>query len=400
MSDENFAAGLARIACREGDDLELYQDDRAANARKTSPGTSYAEVQKSNSKHKAKASASRKRLRDTSNNEPDSSAPPPKHPASGKQSVSRPITKPPAALNARRSRPDSTDSSGKEASLASSIELESADDREALNLANVVASIPSSDDESEDLPLAKLVVPPISCPETSPVPQQSTGVASEAQFTRETRVASISPREAVSEVPASLSFTAIEPHQSLVSPTTRSDAESTSTLVFASGDESENNTPAGPAAQSSPRRFGCLSVYFVRSNYYNASAYVCPASLFSRVYSGGGHSRACLFGTEYFDPDSHVSQRAPPLARLKGFWRTFRGYGPEEDIDLGFSLWERDHWISARAIELFLSTGYRVLEEDSILASTTKAQLRLALDEAKAAWEEYAARVQPVEVVH
>ncbi|KAG3024555.1 hypothetical protein PC120_g6976 [Phytophthora cactorum] len=82
--------------------------------------------------------------------------------------------------------------------------------------------------------------------------------------------------------------------------------------------------------------------------------------------------------------------RAPPLARLKGFWRTFRGYGPEEDIDLGFSLWERDHWISARAIELFLSTGYRVLEEDSILASTTKAQLRLALDEAKAAWEEYA----------
>ncbi|KAG2827112.1 hypothetical protein PC129_g7605 [Phytophthora cactorum] len=121
MSDENFAAGLAQIACREGDDLELYQDDRAANARKTSPGTSYAEVQKSNSKHKAKASASRKRSRDTSNNEPDSSAPPPKHPASGKQSVSRPITKPPAALNARRSRPDSTDSSGKEASLASSV---------------------------------------------------------------------------------------------------------------------------------------------------------------------------------------------------------------------------------------------------------------------------------------
>ncbi|KAG3109438.1 hypothetical protein PI125_g10929 [Phytophthora idaei] len=31
----------------------------------------------------------------------------------------------------------------------------------------------------------------------------------------------------------------------------KSDAESTSTLVFASGDESENNTPAGPATQSS-----------------------------------------------------------------------------------------------------------------------------------------------------
>ncbi|KAG2802050.1 hypothetical protein PC112_g19791 [Phytophthora cactorum] len=49
MSGENFAAGLAWIACREGDDLELSQDDRAANARKNSPGTSYVEVQKSNS---------------------------------------------------------------------------------------------------------------------------------------------------------------------------------------------------------------------------------------------------------------------------------------------------------------------------------------------------------------
>ncbi|KAG2761452.1 hypothetical protein Pcac1_g26698 [Phytophthora cactorum] len=50
MSGENFAAGLAWIACREGDDLELSQDDRAANARKNSPGTS------------------RKRSRDTSDN--------------------------------------------------------------------------------------------------------------------------------------------------------------------------------------------------------------------------------------------------------------------------------------------------------------------------------------------
>ncbi|KAG6942785.1 hypothetical protein JG688_00017927, partial [Phytophthora aleatoria] len=236
MSDENFAAGLTRIACREGDDLELSQDDRAANDRKTSPGTSYAEVQKSNSKHKAKASAS------------------------------------------------------------------------------------------------------------------------------------------------------------------QSDAESTSTLVFASGDESENNTPAGPAAQSSvPRRFGCLSVYFVRSNYYNASAYVCLASLFSRVHSGGciqvldpNPELSATDSSATSDQDPVLFQQAPPLARLKEFWRTFRGYGPEEDVDLGFSLWERDHWISARTIELFLSTGYRVLEEDSILASTTNAQLRLALDEAKAAWEEYA----------
>ncbi|KAG3004544.1 hypothetical protein PC123_g19041 [Phytophthora cactorum] len=54
--------------------------------------------------------------------------------------------------------------------------------------------------------------------------------------------------------------------------------------------------------------------------------------------------RACLFGTEDFDPDSHVSQRAPQLARVKEFRRTFRGYCPEEDVDLGYSLWERRRW--------------------------------------------------------
>ncbi|KAG3108491.1 hypothetical protein PI125_g11762 [Phytophthora idaei] len=382
MSDENFAAGLARIACREGDDLELSQDDRAANARKTSPGTSYAEGQKSNSKHKTKDFASCKRSRDTSNNEPDSSAPPPKHPASGKQSVSRPITKPPAALNARRSRPDSTASSGKPASPASSvrkstssgvcksksqpqptktpqkksqfetlrssptssqqpvgsssvspsaaspvssavevsprtgrpvrqqaarssfrsslqIELESADDREALNLANVVASIPSSDDELEDVPLAKLVVPPIFCPETSPVPQQSSGVASEAQFTRETPVASISLREAVSEVPVSLSFDASELHQSLVSPTTR--------VVIMTSLMMQSQMPSPRQHWFSPlvtnlKTHSCCPVVGGPSR--GASAVSAstssapttttprptpaPASLFSRVHSGGG----------------------------------------------------------------------------------------------------------------
>ncbi|KAG3126607.1 hypothetical protein PI124_g22326 [Phytophthora idaei] len=71
MSDENVAAGLSRIACCEGDDLELSPVDRAANALRTSPGTSYTEVQKSNSKRKAKDPASRKRSRDTSGNECD-----------------------------------------------------------------------------------------------------------------------------------------------------------------------------------------------------------------------------------------------------------------------------------------------------------------------------------------
>ncbi|KAF1790653.1 Histidine phosphatase superfamily [Phytophthora cactorum] len=287
-----------------------------------------------------------------------------------------------------------------------------------------------------------------------------------------------------------------------------SDADSTATLVFASGDESESNNHAGPAAQTSVVQdveagdatdtvdhaavvtsstpVGNRDVSAVSASTSSAPtittprAHVCSASLFSRVHPAGSDKqslrplvpllspvhgpqpfvwfskqvvkwaqpfmtpplclqgafkcwtqilncrlptpvppatkipccskfiktfgnykdpdhpwqrscrllpeRAYRFGTEDFDPDSHVSQRAPPLARLRGFWRTFRGYGPEEDVDLGFLLWERDHWISARAIELFLSTGYRVLEEDSILALTTKAQLRHALDEAKAAW--------------
>ncbi|KAG3089756.1 hypothetical protein PI125_g17906 [Phytophthora idaei] len=47
-------------------------------------------------------------------------------------------------------------------------------------------------------------------------------------------------------------------------------------------------------------------------------------------------SGACV--TEDFDPDSHVWQQALLLALLKGFWRTFRGCSPEEDVDLGFSL--------------------------------------------------------------
>ncbi|KAF1783793.1 hypothetical protein GQ600_17825 [Phytophthora cactorum] len=67
---------------------------------------------------------------------------------------------------------------------------------------------------------------------------------------------------------------------------------------------------------------------------------------------------ACLFRTGGFDPDSRILQRAPPLLRLKGYWRKFRGYGDVEDTDLGFLLWERNYWISARAVEFFLDTGY------------------------------------------
>ncbi|KAG2891600.1 hypothetical protein PC115_g19129 [Phytophthora cactorum] len=223
MSGENFAAGLAWIACREGDDLELSQDDRAANARKNSPGTS-------------------------------------------------PITKSPAASNA--AAPGSTASSGKAASPASLV-----------------------------------------------LKSTSSGVSKCKSQSRPTKT----------------------PPKKNQSKTLR----------------------ASPTSSQQPVGSSSISASAARPV---SSALVVPvhASLGPKIST-----------------ETHVSQRAPPLARLKGFWRTFRGYGPEEDVDLGFSLWERDYWISARTIELFLSTGYRVLEEDSILPVTTKAQLRLALDEAK-----------------
>ncbi|KAG3008052.1 hypothetical protein PC120_g16480 [Phytophthora cactorum] len=47
----------------------------------------------------------------------------------------------------------------------------------------------------------------------------------------------------------------------------------------------------------------------------------------------------------------------------------------------------------ARAIQLFSAAGYRILEEDDTLSPTLKAQIKQAPDEAKAAWEGYAAEL-------
>ncbi|EGZ07034.1 hypothetical protein PHYSODRAFT_341193 [Phytophthora sojae] len=59
------------------------------------------------------------------------------------------------------------------------------------------------------------------------------------------------------------------------------------------------------------------------------------------------------------------------LRRLNEYWSNFRGYGDPDDIDLGFSDWERYHWIPAPAV--------------------AKAKVRAELDEAKAEWLAYAA---------
>ncbi|GMF35911.1 unnamed protein product [Phytophthora lilii] len=70
---------------------------------------------------------------------------------------------------------------------------------------------------------------------------------------------------------------------------------------------------------------------------------------------------ACLISTVDFDVSAKVSQRASFDQRLRSYWRTFRGFGDVEDADLGFALWERDHWIPARAVDLFFSHAFAVL---------------------------------------
>ncbi|GMF37030.1 unnamed protein product [Phytophthora lilii] len=72
-------------------------------------------------------------------------------------------------------------------------------------------------------------------------------------------------------------------------------------------------------------------------------------------------SHACLFSTVDFDVNAKVSQRASSDQRLRSYWPSFRGFGDEEDADLGYALWERDHWIPARAVELFFSHAFAVL---------------------------------------
>ncbi|KAE8953073.1 hypothetical protein PF011_g32517, partial [Phytophthora fragariae] len=101
-------------------------------------------------------------------------------------------------------------------------------------------------------------------------------------------------------------------------------------------------------------------------------------------------STACLFDTEGFDPDRKVSQRAPPFLRLQGYWSNSRGDGNSEDVDLGFSLWKRDHWIPRRVVEAFFKLAYRILEENDTWSAEQKAVIKRDLDAAKAAWLEYA----------
>ncbi|KAG3247743.1 hypothetical protein PI124_g7547 [Phytophthora idaei] len=138
------------------------------------------------------------------------------------------------------------------------IELENADDGEVLSLLNAVASIPSSDDESDEGSVLQLVVSPVPPTKTGSESLQSSESSAKPPAASEPLVASDSPGEVVPEFSASLSVDVDEVRKSPASThdqgpdhnfvdDAESDAESTSKLVFASGDESEANTPTDSA---------------------------------------------------------------------------------------------------------------------------------------------------------
>ncbi|GMF31073.1 unnamed protein product [Phytophthora lilii] len=104
-------------------------------------------------------------------------------------------------------------------------------------------------------------------------------------------------------------------------------------------------------------------------------------------------SHACLFSTVDFDVNVKVSQRASFDQRLCTYWRSFRGFGDEEDADLGYALWERDHWIPARAVELFFSHAFAVLAniDSARFGPEDQARICRELEAARAKWVVYLA---------
>ncbi|EGZ07149.1 hypothetical protein PHYSODRAFT_341321 [Phytophthora sojae] len=75
----------------------------------------------------------------------------------------------------------------------------------------------------------------------------------------------------------------------------------------------------------------------------------------------------CLFEVAAFMPDVPISIRAEVRALLVKLWRQFtsRSVGRTEKNDLGFSLFERGHWISTTAVERFLQVMAETFGEES-----------------------------------
>ncbi|GMF29952.1 unnamed protein product [Phytophthora fragariaefolia] len=97
--------------------------------------------------------------------------------------------------------------------------------------------------------------------------------------------------------------------------------------------------------------------------------------------------QAFLFDPTSFDLNYTVSQRAPVPLRLRGYWRMFRVFGNETDAAMGFAMWERDHWVPTRAVEVYFEVSHRALEDAFDEAS--RPALRSSVDAAKGRWLAY-----------
>ncbi|OWZ11422.1 hypothetical protein PHMEG_00015552 [Phytophthora megakarya] len=101
-------------------------------------------------------------------------------------------------------------------------------------------------------------------------------------------------------------------------------------------------------------------------------------------------SQTCLFDTTDFDEEDSLSQRAPPDLRYRGYWRNIRGAGHRKDPELGFSQWERDHWIPPRAVELFIMMAFTTLRLNMpTLDGLEVLEIKAMPDTVDDAWRDY-----------
>ncbi|KAG4038870.1 hypothetical protein PC123_g25573 [Phytophthora cactorum] len=87
----------------------------------------------------------------------------------------------------------------------------------------------------------------------------------------------------------------------------------------------------------------------------------------------------CLFDIAGFDPNAHVSKRAPCETRIKVLWANFRGDDPKPD--LGFALWERYHWIRPGAVKKGFAREASDPNHDRALLKSKVALWRLLLSQ-------------------
>ncbi|GMF36312.1 unnamed protein product [Phytophthora fragariaefolia] len=409
---------------------EMSPKTQAAETRRTSPGTSLAEVREATSKRKALSSfaaPARKRLRGSESDSGDHTAssdtstlqrrkiaarpastpvasksrslslsrssskapsPPPKQssprsrrasaacsratsravartssPVRGGVTASSPVDSrasaslAPPVTTASFGAPDATAAGGVSPShLTTSLQeaqatLASQSFRSALSCDESVATIVLSDGEAEveDQPKSAAVASSVPCTR----PAVSSGSASTVDLSSWFR----SPLESSS----------LGVQVSAAAPLVVSETFSYNSVPFFDRSEAETNIAS--------RRQAFVDAW--RGSGFSASASGSssirgPASHRARVEAGGqvGSTFRLAWissarGIEVLDEDSQLSSAA----------------------SLGFALWERDHWIPARAVELYFEVAYRTLKESFDEAS--RPSLQVSVDAAKDRWMAY-----------